>query len=134
MVATIARLKSWKGREGYGWHGDLCLDGRKVAFVSDDGDGGMLRWEVSDPAAFDAWQRSHGETGPEADDMAAAKLADAADVRTRLLRACRTATLFSVPGDAEGSYRTVKGAFTPAIKAFILGKYPNATIVNEVIR
>ena len=46
---------------------------------------------------------------------------------------CRKETLFRLPDDKEGSYRTVKEKFNPDVKTYIMNKYPNAIIMNEVV-
>ena len=42
---SVSGVKSFRGREGYGFNANLHRDGRKVAFVIDEADGGMLRFE-----------------------------------------------------------------------------------------
>jgi hypothetical protein len=45
---SVAKLKTFIGMEGHGFNVDLLLDGKKVAFVRDDADGGPLAFEWVD--------------------------------------------------------------------------------------
>lgn len=45
---SVAKLKTFIGMEGHGFNVDLLLDGKKVAFVRDDADGGELVFEWID--------------------------------------------------------------------------------------
>lgn len=42
---SITGLKTFRGNEGYGFNANLLIDGRKVAFVYDDANGGCYRYE-----------------------------------------------------------------------------------------
>ena len=44
-VYTINALKSFVGREGYGFNCNLLRNGKKVAFVQDMADGGEIRFD-----------------------------------------------------------------------------------------
>jgi len=40
---SLSGIKTFTGMEGYGLNANLLLDGKKIAFILDDGNGGMLR-------------------------------------------------------------------------------------------
>ncbi len=44
-----ARIKEWDAREGLGLQCDLMLNGKKVGMAHDDGNGGPMDFEFSDP-------------------------------------------------------------------------------------
>ena len=44
----MRKVKTFRGREGDGFNAELCRDGKPVAFVMDDANGGMYRWEWYD--------------------------------------------------------------------------------------
>ena len=41
---SVAKVKSFRGTDGYGFNADLMKDGRKIAFVIDEGCGGCLHY------------------------------------------------------------------------------------------
>lgn len=144
MNATVKAVKTWRTDDGGGWQADLFVDGRKAALVTDEGTGGCLRWQVLNVEAVEAFATSCGVAQPFAGrsamvmcdtemDIEIAKLVDAHEQAKQIKRWCRSATLFTVPGDEAGSYRTIKAKYAPAVKAHILGKYPNAVILNEAL-
>lgn len=55
---TVTKIKTFRGREGHGLNATLCRDGKPVAFVLDDANGGMVD--------FDWVDQMHGESGEEA--------------------------------------------------------------------
>jgi len=46
---------------------------------------------------------------------------------------CKTKTVFRLPEDKDGSYRTLNHKFDNGTKIYIEKKYPNAVIMNEAI-
>jgi hypothetical protein len=50
-VYTVKGIKSFLGREGYGFNATLYRDGKAVAFVRDDASGGPVDFEWKDHAA-----------------------------------------------------------------------------------
>ena len=45
MKVEVRKVKSFRGREGLGFNAELVVDGKKVAFVIDEGSGGALRFD-----------------------------------------------------------------------------------------
>ena len=41
---TLKGVKTFKGRDGYGLNATLCFDGKKVAEILDEGNGGEVRY------------------------------------------------------------------------------------------
>lgn len=144
----IKGLKTWQGREGYGYQGDLHVNGRKALHFLNEGSGGATWIDYFDATGKRGVREP--ETGPAAEflayvaalpgdadgmkptvDMVLAGLADEHELTRRLQRACKTKTLFRVPGDAPESYREIKQAFTPGLRAQVVAKHPEAIFINE---
>ena len=53
--------------------------------------------------------------------------------RRQLKRWCKTKTVFRLPNMPKGKYKVIEAPFNAQIKAAVLGKYPNAQIINEVV-
>lgn len=50
----------------------------------------------------------------------------------KLQKYCAKETLFRIPGEGKlGEWRTIKSPFAPAVKKFLVGKYPTVIIANE---
>lgn len=64
-------------------------------------------------------------------DMVIGDLMAKAETQKRLAKWCKTKTVFQVPGDQPDEYRTIDRKFDGSVRAWILKKYPNATIFNE---
>jgi hypothetical protein len=54
---TLKGVKTFRGMDGYGLNAKLCRDGKEVAFLLDEGCGGMLDFDWKD--------RMHGESVEE---------------------------------------------------------------------
>lgn len=48
----------------------------------------------------------------------------------QLKKWCKTKTLFTLPEDKKGEYRTIKAQFSDKVKDYIINKYPTADIIN----
>lgn len=53
MNLSVKGVKTFRGMEGHGFNATLYLDGKKVAFVMDEGSGGCMRYEWNDRKAED---------------------------------------------------------------------------------
>lgn len=146
----IKGLKTWQGRDGYGYQGDLYVNGRKALHFLDEGNGGAVWVDYFD--ASGQRSRRQPETGPGAEflayvaalpadaegrkpsiDIVLAGLADEHELSRRLVRACKSKTLFRVPGDAPAAYREIKKPFTPELRAQVVARHPEAVFINETV-
>jgi len=153
-------LKTWTSRDGGGYQYTLLHLGKAVAVVTDDGNGGPISiewmnmtWDgrvshgynatpaqvkkanaqyplsVAAKAALDALVAAqpplhyHGMDLKVNDEMVLGELVNIASTR----KALKSKTLFRI-GDTE--YQ-IKAAYDAKVAAYIRGKYPNATILNE---
>jgi hypothetical protein len=143
MTPTLRKTKNWKGRDGIGYQAELVLDGTPVAFFSNDGAGGCTRWDVYKPETLKAYAQQVGvENAAEIDwsmpfidsamDTHVAGLMDDVENEKQLRRWCRKDVIFTVPGEPDGKFRSVKKARpTQKLRAQILKQYPGATIIND---
>jgi hypothetical protein len=159
MAYTLKGLKSWRGREGYGFQVKLVANGKVIAEVTDEAHGGQIRWASRDDAALRAFGVAHGLVAPsdgsdvptpndlyrgrreeldieEVYATAICTMVDALENEQRhkkqVRRWCKTETLFRLPEDKEGSYRTIKAVYAPPVREFILQNYgPTVIIANE---
>lgn len=155
----VKAVKSFRGREGYGFNASLCRDGKRVALVDDAGNGGCFSYHWLDykegrcaevtvrnhagvertrkctpeEALFVEHVRANTDKTLEPEDMFVAALVDDYEAAKQVRRWCRTKTLFRLKGDDEGSYRTVNAKYSDRVRAFIEGKYGDKVeeIVNE---
>lgn len=141
-TATVRSVKEWKAREGLGWQATLLVDGVPVAQVTEDGNGGPLRWEVADADRLRPWATAHGVTlghrgQPPCDsplDQRMWSLIDAHANDRRLRRYCKTHLCFTTPGTGPDQYFRVKAADTPANRAAVLARHPQAVFLNDQVR
>lgn len=123
----------------------VWIDGKRVGQASDDGHGGCIRVDIDRESQRKlneycaslpprTYEDMPGREFPVTDEDIIGKLVDAYEQNQWTKRQCRKKTLFQLPGDAEGAYRTVLKPFSPAVKAFIVRKYGDeAQILNETL-
>ena len=147
---TVAKVKTFMGREGHGFNCELRYKGDPVCFIINSADGGDFRWQwcqaMSDVKtrlavlvkALPKWVDKC--TGPEGitqnEDMWLEGLVNDQANAAQLKKWCKTSVVFTLDGDAEGAYR--KCTFKTAEEyrktvAHIRTKYHDrtVTILNE---
>lgn len=136
----IKKFQSMRTLDGGGFSYDLYIDGKKAAFILDEGHGGgvFARWydqkleavleahvaTLPDPPPSDGFQMKMDA------ELFFYQLADEYEMAKKLRRACKTKTLYRMPGD---KIFEVKRPFSPEIKAHILSKHPEAKFINEEV-
>lgn len=117
----------------------VYIDGKRAGTVSNDGHGGCNNYHPYDLAKrINAYAKTlpkidmsaHGLTGDDrfmeqSDETLIGDLLNAY-LRTRHeKRLCAKSVLYRIPGHAyeEGSYHSIKGVYSPAIKAKLIAKY-----------
>ncbi|MEI7436000.1 MAG: hypothetical protein WCL16_04230 [bacterium] len=164
---TVKAIKSFMGMDCPGFNATLCMDGKKIAEVINDGSGGETRFNWEDRKALKVtipwvdwkgnptmacctpeeaglmehirgmrWEDLSGSqdlTGQINPGVFVENLINDFKEQSRFRRFCRTSTLFRIKGDKPDEWRTIEQAFTPQIKALIVGKYGNQveSIMNE---
>jgi hypothetical protein len=154
---TVKVLKTFRGREGEGFNATLLRDGVPVADVDDEASGGGFHYNWRDwnktPRTFERdfrafidalppekigadapeWEKSlypNGERKVEADCFID-DLVNEYQIAKSIKRACSKKICFVLKTHKKGEYGTFKVVFSPAAKAQILQKYPDAQILNE---
>lgn len=140
----VKGLKSWRGRDGVGYQYHLTENGKKVAFINQDGCGGEVDIDFDDPAdlaRFNAFIKDlpeqqcefSGKMEPVSGPMFLAQLADDHEQQQYLKRHCRTKTLVVLNSYNEGQYLEYKKAYSPAFKAWLQEKHGTdlIEIINE---
>jgi hypothetical protein len=115
MNLTLKNVKSFRGSEGYGFNASLYLNGKKVAFVMDEGCGGCYRYEWEHRGARDiveSWVKTLPKTEfedvgtVETDlDIVMGRLLDRHDVQKQ----CKTKIMFRVRDGKQDKTYAIKG-------------------------
>ena len=147
---SVKNVKSFMGREGYGFNCSLYRDGKRVAFCMDDASGGMvdIEWLI-DAKREQALMDAHVKTLPpvpcEFGDREPLKMDEGwfvtelvnefektKEIR-KLQRQCKTKTLYRDPKAEEGRYFIWKRPYDEQARKMIIDKLgPDAEIFNEV--
>lgn len=150
---TIKGFKSWETDEGGGYQFTLYLDGRKFAWVHEEGNGGEINISYFDkfaPAVFcqsswdntsilvspdyallhnyiqslPAWQDGKNKY-PMTTDMWIGGLVDSYEYNKRLARAKRKGITFRLLTDRPNEFRTIKTQNVLMATRQLNAKYPN---------
>jgi hypothetical protein len=112
MRFDIKGFKTWSTHDGGGYQFNLYLDGKKFAFVHNDGNGGMIDIEFDHPKNEDIWDEyvaSFGQwdcLGSMIDhdtDIVVDKLVNDYEMNKRR----KKGILFRLVKDGESTYRTI---------------------------
>ena len=120
---SIKNFKSCQGRDGESFSLTLYKDGKKIGTVVNGCHGGPNSYcliEGEHTALKATAKRILKDNYCEIEDIFLEKIVNDWDNNKRFKRLCKTNVMFRVKGDKEGSYRKVKGKFTPELKAEIL--------------
>lgn len=159
-VYTVAKVKSFRGMEGYGFNAELRRNGVPVALVIDDANGGAYTYEWNDYKApgvevdvigYDKrtmhltvtpeealfWEYAKTLTKDEDEypspDSAVAGLVDAFETDKMWRRKCKKCTCFRLKDQEPGAYFTRDVIFTPKIAELLRQKYGDTleVVYNE---
>ena len=136
-----AKVCKWMSEETTCFEAEIVIDGKVAGHVSNEGHGGDNNYHFKDRAvevAFEAYCKAmppvKSEVGdlPMDMDLYVDQLLEAYEMDKQLRRWCKKQTVFRLPGDEEGSYRTLKRTpYGSKAKEWVMKKYPNAEIINE---
>ena len=147
-MLTIKKLKLFQGMEGEGFNLDLYLDGKKIAFVMDGGNGGVFNYDFISPAAATAfvgivnamppipiqdesWRDIYPDgLIPVTIDMAVDELINEHNYQKRLARARKTSLIFTTAICGKGDFMSVKhNGDIEKYKPMVLKKHPDAVFI-----
>lgn len=135
---SVKGVKNFRGNEGYGFNATLYKDGKAIAFVIDDANGGIYSYEWKDKAA-EAVLEAYVKTLPTVHEHGMDLTIDMDWFVSDLVED------FNIEKDAakmvkgkvamlkDGKIYTVKpnlGAITPQFLELVAKKNPTATILN----
>lgn len=133
MNFSIKSFKTFRGREGHGFNSTLLADGKEVAKVDNDGNGGCNRYYWSDKAAeteFNVQAKAKHPEDYEPDDTLIDELMTDCEMIKVLKRTAKKGVIFVLPEHTEGQYAIAGGGKS---EADIMAKYPTATILNGIL-
>ena len=128
---TVRNVKTFLGTEGYGFNATLCRDGKPVAFVIDDANGGCFHFQWTSPIEEAALEAVCKQTPPtdfeglsivHKADRFLSQLVDNYENDKRLKRIAKKKTLFRVKGDSPDEWRTLN-AMGEKASAYLVKKY-----------
>jgi hypothetical protein len=150
---SVKGFKEQRGTEGYAYNATLYRDGKKIAFVINEGNGGESHFDWMDRQAPKVDILRHIHRHGEQDEPFAylgtpeeksfVELADSqtytfgdhtgrknADILMedlieifKMKRTCKTQTVFRLVSDGDASFQEIKEKFTPELRAWIVQKY-----------
>lgn len=149
---TATKVKTYRARDGVSYDATLTINGKDVAAIYNDGNGGptYLR-DIMDRAAVEAFEEKVKALPPEPLDMGNGEtrmvevstdyflgmlVEDVLDEK-RIARLCRTNVVLRRPNDPVGEYVTVKGLLLDEHgRAWIAQKYPGGgvEVVNDRLK
>lgn len=153
---SVKGVKSFRGMEGYGFNAVLYRDGKKIALVIDEGNGGSMifewtsgpRWDNFETKSLQEYAKSlpplpadpawgtGAEPLPMNDELLVAELVSEFEFQQKTRRQLKKKTLFQV-GKEIGSdeFRQISSPFSATVKTFIAQKYPGqpVRILNEEV-
>ena len=140
MKFEIKNFKAVRGHDGQGFQCTLYVDGVRTAFIFDDGWGGGYQYDVVSQPHMKKME-DHIKTLPAVEsygmmlnidnDIFVGELIDEHETKKQISKWCKTQTLFRLPGDEEGSWRTISHPYCQKVKDHIVKKYGKVEIANE---
>ena len=148
MVYTVKNIKSFQGREGYGFECSFYKDGKRIGTVTDTADGGMIDFyldkgekEILDThcLTLPKWGSEYGDKEYFTDaDIFITGLVSDFEKQKQYRKWCKkdTVTVFRTNEDKKGSYRVKPVPYNELVKTCLEKKCKGKglIIVNELIK
>ena len=138
----IAGVKTFAGRNGVGWSGQLFRGANFIGFVGDDCDGGPVRIDVKNGHEMNALN-AHAYTKMSAQHERTEGFIDELvnyQAQVKKLQSLAKKKILLSSGDDTVDAHGVPTAFaqltaqdTPAVRAKIAAKYPDRQILNDEV-
>lgn len=140
-MVTIKALTTWRTEDGGGYQATLVVGNKPVAQFTESGQGGPLEWNVINATLFAAWAKTHNVISDgqsvscdTAIDAEVARLVDEWQHVKRFTRLSKTKTIFRLPTDAEGEWRTIAAPFNDKVGAYLSKTHPTAILWTKEAR
>ena len=140
-MVTIKARTTWRTEDGGGYQATLVVGNKPVAQFTESGQGGPLEWNVINAALFAAWAKTHNVISDgqsvscdTAIDAEVARLVDEWQHVKRFTRLSKTKTIFRLPTDAEGEWRTIAAPFNDKVGAYLSKTHPKAILWTKEAR
>lgn len=128
---TVKNSKSCRGRDGIAYSCTLCRDGKKVAYVSNDGNGGCTHFDWISKAEDELFENHaatkinqchfSGEASPHTPESLIALMLDEQEEAKKIKRWSRTKTVFILHG--RDSFSFMSCPFNETVKNWVMNKY-----------
>jgi hypothetical protein len=130
---SIKNLKNWRGMDGLGYTGSIYRAGHRVGQVTQDGSGGESRFEWNnkkEQSLAEKFGKSlyvkrptiYRTSAKDSLELYFADLCDKYELDKKLKKLTKVSTLFRLPSDPEGEWRTINKPFVPPWKDVIRKK------------
>ena len=128
---SVCNSKSCDGMDGIAYSCTLLRDGKKIANVINDGNGGptYFGWVIpGEEKPFEDYVKTltytfEGETMPHNGETLVGEMLDELEKVKKIKRWSKKTMVFRLKGDEEGTYKTLKSIYNEAMRDWIIGKY-----------
>ncbi len=148
MGYTVKNVKSFQGREGYGFECSLYKDGKKIGTVTDTAGGGMTDFylnkgekEILDThcKTLPKWGSEYGSKEYDTDcDIFLNSLVNDFEQQKQYRKWCKKGkvTVYRIDKQKKGTYSLLSTSYNEVVKASLEKKYEGKglVIVNELIK
>jgi hypothetical protein len=136
QLFTIKNFKTWSTHDGGGYQFTLYYDGRKFAFVHNDGNGGWVEVNCEnkeDQNRFDSfidnlpkWKSSiDGSDMDMTSDIFMDELVNEYELAKKLAKAKKKGTTFKLLTDGKGMFRTLNVLDLTQARKYLDSQFPN---------
>jgi hypothetical protein len=154
---AVKAVKSFTGREGYGFECSLYKNGKRIGTVTDTASGGMIdfyldkgeeeildkycaslpkkQWSEDTMLTKEQWDKFWKDGKKIDKDDFVTSLVTKWETQKEYKKWCRKKTVFRISDDKQGEFRTISQPFDSKIKAHLEKKYEGKglRIINEEI-
>lgn len=145
----VKKFRSCRGTDGLAYSGELWVDGRRAAIVTNSGSGGetSIDWAPSSGGKYQGGPlydrvKRYADAIPEHPsfghmmksdvELVVSELFEEYEERRAIIRKCAKGVPFQAPTDAPGTWRIMTGAFTTVTRATIVKAHgPDVRFAHE---
>ena len=142
----LKNLKYFDGTDGLCFSMTVYIKGKKAFTAQNDGRGGdNLYTPYNSPDGLSLLEQAHAFaeslppyviedwniSGDMDLDILLEELMQEKQEKAFFKKKCKTNTLFKLPDAKKGEYLIINRLYSEGMRAYVLGKHPNAIIINE---